>query len=143
MSKNVTVIPPKTGGFGELVKTGGKAALMRLNPTQVIAEYLDYKRKVAEEETKREEIWAKRDVALATLSAQKELIEKYFKERFAERAAGLDKFFDLLDSAIEGKNEKQMELALAGILGILKDSPLKDFETFRESFQKENFLIEI
>ncbi len=143
MSKNVTVIPPKTGGFGELVKTGGKAALMRLNPTQVIAEYLDYKRKVAEEETKREEIWAKRDVALATLSAQKELIEKYFKERFAERAAGLDNFFDLLDSAIESKSEKQVELALAGILGILKDSPLKDFEIFRESFQNENFLIEI
>ena len=53
-----------------------------------------------EEETKRRAIAANRDVLIARITAEKEAILAYFSQRFAERRAALDEFFELLRHAV-------------------------------------------
>ena len=103
----------------------------------------DYFRTIEEEKTKRESISANRDVLIARITAEKEAILAYFSERFAERRAALDEFFELLHCAVDGHDNHQLNVALAGILGILQDNPLDDFETFKHKFQDPDYVIEI
>lgn len=41
---------------------------------------------------------------------------------------------------VDEKNDKAMDAALSGILEVVKDNPLKDFETFRSSRAKGEIL---
>lgn len=108
-----------------------------------ISEIGDYLRALAEEETKRQAIAANRDVLIARITAEKEVILAYFDRRFAERRAALDEFFELLRHAVDSGDNHQLNVALAGILGIIQDNPLDDFETFKQQFQDPNYIFEI
>ena len=103
----------------------------------------DYFRTLTEEETKRQAIAANRDVLIARITAEKATILAYFSERFAERRAALDEFFELLHHAVESKDNHQLNVALAGILGVIQDNPLDDFETFKKQFEDPNYVFEI
>ena len=81
----------------------------------------------------REQIIAQRDIAVRTIEAERDTILEYFKLRFAERRDALCGFFEVLHRGVQEKSDKAMDIALTGILGIIKDSPLKDFEAFRNS----------
>lgn len=100
-------------------------------------------RAMQEEETKRRAIIANRDILIARITAEKEAILSYFSERFAERRAALDEFFELLRHAVDSGNNNQLNAALTGILGIIQDNPLDDFETFKQQFQNPDHIIEI
>ena len=100
-------------------------------------------RAMQEEDTKRQAIIANRDVLIARLTAEKDTILAYFSHRFAERRAALCEFFDLLRHAVDGGDNHQLNVALAGILGIIQDNPLDDFETFKQQFQDLDHIIEI
>ena len=100
-------------------------------------------RVMQEEETKRQAIIANRDVLIARLTAEKETILAYFSHRFAERRAALDEFFELLRHAVDSNDNQQLNAALAGILGIIQDNPLDDFETFKMQFEDPNHVFEI
>ena len=67
----------------------------------------------------------------------------YFERRFSERKEALQNFFLLLTEAVTSKDDKQLEVALAGILGIIKDNPLGDFKVFRENMLNSDYEIEI
>lgn len=108
----------------------GKALASNLNPLEVLKEYFVFKKAEEEEITERQRIRAKRDMAVAAIQAQRELIEKYFEYRFAERSTTLAELFKLLDHAVQNRSENELDAALQGILGVVKDSPLKDFESF-------------
>ena len=103
----------------------------------------DYFRAMQEEETKRQAISANRDVLIARITTEKEAILAYFDQRFAERRAALDEFFELLRHAVDGRDNHQLNVALAGILGIIQDNPLDDFETFKQQFHDPDYVIEI
>ena len=105
-----------------------------------IAEYF---RAMQEHETKRCAITANREVLIARLTAEKETILAYFSHRFAERRAALDEFFELLRHAVDSGDNHQLNVALAGILGVIQDNPLDDFETFKHQFQDPDCVIEI
>ena len=100
-------------------------------------------RAMQEEETKRRAIIANRDVLIARLTAEKDTILAYFSHRFAERGAALYEFFDLLRHAVDDGDNHQLNVALAGILGIIQDNPLDDFETFKQQFHDPDYVIEI
>lgn len=117
------------------------AAQSVIPPT--IAGIADYFRTMQEEETRRQAIIAHRDVLIERITAEKEAILAYFDYRFAERRAALDEFFELLRYAVASGDNHQLTTALAGILGIIQDNPLDDFETFRQQFQDPNYIIEI
>ena len=108
-----------------------------------LAGIADCFRTMQEEETKRQAIIANRDVLIARITAEKEAILAYFGHRFAERRAVLDEFFELLRYAVAGGDNHQLTAALTGILGIIQDNPLDDFETFKQQFQDPNYIIEI
>jgi len=120
-----------------------KSVLRNLNPLEVLHEYFEYKKTLDEQKTTRKNIKAKRDIAIKSIEAQKEILLDYFNKRFSERKDSLDKFFSLLDSAVKEKNEKQLDVALAGILGILKDNPLGDFQAFKENMLMPDYKIEL
>lgn len=102
-----------------------------------------YFRTLEEEETKRQAIAANRDVLVARINAERDAILAYFGHRFAERRAALDEFFELLRHAtIDGDNER-LVAALGGILGIIQQNPLDDFETFKHRLQNPDYVIEI
>lgn len=86
--------------------------------------YLDYKKIVAVEETKREAIKAWRDTRLTESANQREILELFLKEIFKERGAGIDGFFNELDKAIDTDNDSLIEKSIAGILSIVRQSPL-------------------
>ena len=113
------VIPPTISGIAECFRT------------------------MQEEGTKRQAIMANREVLVARLTAEKETILAYFSHRFAERRAALDEFFELLRHAIDSRDNHQLNVALAGILGIIQDNPLDDFETFKQQFHNPDYVIEI
>ena len=108
-----------------------------------LAGIADCFRTMQEEETKRQAIAANRDVLIARITAEKGAILAYFDHRFAERRAALDEFFELLRHAVADGDNHQLTVALTGILGIIQDNPLDDFETFRRRFQDPNYIIDI
>ena len=112
---------------------GGKVLVQNLNPLEVVREYFSYLKTASEHQTERERIAAKRDLAVRLIEAERAMILEYFQQRFAERRDALNSFFAVLHAAVQEKNEHAMDTALSGVLGIIKDSPLKDFEAFRQA----------
>ena len=102
-----------------------------------------YFRALEEEETKRQAIAANHDVLVARINAERDAILAYFGHRFAERHAALDEFFELLRHATANGDNNQLTAALTGILGIIQQNPLDDFETFKRNFQDPNYVVEI
>lgn len=119
---------------------GGKMVVQDLNPLEVVTEYVSLLKTASEQKTERDRIAAKRAVTLKAIKSEKKIILAYFKQRFAERRRALDGLFDTLQSAVKNKDEHTMDTALSGIVGILKDSPLKDFESFRKARENQQII---
>ena len=85
----------------------------------------------------------KRDVLITALNHERDALLAYFKLRFAERRSALNEFYDLLHKAVENENTEQMQVSLAGILGIIKDNPFSDLEEFRAQWGNPEFRIEL
>jgi hypothetical protein len=109
----------------------------------VITEFLDYLKVRETEETKREQIRARRDVLVLALESEKELILKFFERHFDDRKASLEQLFVLLKSATETNNDKQLDAALSGIVTILQQNPLRDLSEFRKNMANPAFQIEL
>lgn len=111
----------------------GKVIIQDLNPLDILEEYISYRKKAEEQKTEREKILAQRDIAIKSIESEKEVILKYFELRFSERKEALSQLFEVLHQAIENKNISTADYILDGILGIIRENPLKDFESFRRS----------
>lgn len=109
----------------------------------VITAGLDYLRVREVEQTKRAYIAAKRDVLLSAITAERDLLQHYFAQRFAERRAALEHLYQALERGIQDHNDRVIDGALGGILDILKDNPLKDLETFRKHWGDPDFIVEL
>ncbi len=95
------------------------------------------------EQTKREEIWSKRDVLILALNNEKDVLLSYFEYRFSERRDSLEQFYNLLHKSVDSGNEIQLQTALTGILGIIQENPLSDFAEFRKNMANPNFTLEL
>jgi len=118
------------------VGTGGKYVVHNLNPLDLLKEFVAWLRIAEEQKTERQRIIAKRDVVVRAIQAERDVILEYFRLRFSERGHALDGMFRVLHKAVEDKNDTAMDAALKGILEVVTDNPLKDFETFRASRAK-------
>lgn len=122
------------------VGAGGKYVVRNLNPLDVLKEYVAWRKIAEEQKTERQRVIAKRDVAVLAIEAERDVLIEYFRLRFSERRHALDGMFTMLHKAVEEKNDKALDAALNGILEVVKDNPLKDFETFRSSRAKGKIL---
>ena len=91
----------------------------------------EYKKIAAQEKTKREVIGAWRDVRLAELKNQQEILRLYLENTFKERRKMIDGLFEALDKGMEAGNIHVIDTAINGIVNIAKDSPLKQVDNLK------------
>jgi hypothetical protein len=116
--------------------------LKEVNPLDVVRVYFEFRNNAEIQISERERIWAERDKALAAIEAERELILVYFSQRFEERKAALEQLFRLLNEGSNSKDAAKIDIALEGILGVVRDSPLKDFDSFGTT-RREGRIIDI
>lgn len=110
---------------------------------EIIKAAVAYMRIHEEESTRRAYIRAQSDGLVAALNYQRDVILAYFEHRFAERRSALDEFYALLRESVDSGDTARLQVALAGILGIIQDNPLGELAEFREKWANPNFAIEL
>ena len=79
----------------------------------------------AEQETKREEIRAERDVAIARIKEMGEMVKVYLEKTFDERSAIFAKQFEAIDAAIRDGNVEMLAVTLNSMNALAASSPFK------------------
>ncbi len=90
--------------------------------------YKDYQRLSLEENTKRVNIQAEKEVAIAKIQAQKDLLKSYLEHTFGERRQVIQETFKTLDKALESNNMDVVSQAMESIQNIVKETPLKQVD---------------
>ncbi|WP_010260683.1 hypothetical protein [Treponema primitia] len=85
----------------------------------------DYAGLVEKGKTRRQEISAKRDVALELIRNERVLLVQYLTKRFGEKAALYTGYFSLLTSALENQDTEIVRSILANILEVYRDDPCR------------------
>ncbi len=109
----------------------------------VIKAAVQYLKEQQAEETQRAYVRAQRDVLVTALHNQRDLPMDYFDKRFAERRSSLEEFYRLLHLAVERRDTEQLQAALGGILGVLRENPLGDLVEFRKNWENPNYSIDL
>ena len=87
-----------------------------------------------EEEAKRVEIRARKEVDLERIRAQKAILENYLENTFSERKAVISGMFMALDKGIEANNNELIQQSLGAIVSIAKESPLAGIQSLVSDF---------
>jgi hypothetical protein len=127
--------------LGEATGSLAKTFLSQLNPLEFVREYSRLSVVAEEQQTERERIKARRDVAVLAIDSERQILADYFDRRFAERRAVLDEMFGVLSQAVESKNDEVIDSALRGIVQVVGDNPLRDLDAFRRS-RRERAMLE-
>ncbi len=90
---------------------------------EVAADTIKY---VSKQETKREEIRAKRDIAIEKINKTSELIRIYLDKTFDERKDIFNKQFEVVDEALRTGNTQMLSLGLNSINQLASQSPFKN-----------------
>ena len=98
----------------------------------------EYKKIAAVEKTKREAISAWKDVRLAELKNQQEILRAYLEYTFKERHQMIDGLFDALDKGLDTNNSDAISLAINGIVSIAKDSPLQQVDNWLSNMKNDD-----
>ena len=121
-----------------------------INPVGTIRDivegYYAYATQVEREVTRREEIWASRDLALAEIDAQRALFMEYILLSFAERAAAFESLFAAIDQGLIAKDSAVIVAAVRGIVDLAQTSPfaaLVDLEETRALLKQKDVVWEI
>lgn len=80
---------------------------------------------VEEQETKREEIKAKRDIAIEKIKIIREAINNYLDKTFDERKEIFSKQFECVDEALKSNNTELLAISLNSINSLATQSPFK------------------
>ena len=83
--------------------------------------------------TRRMGIAAERDVAIANIRAQREVLQDYLARSFDERAENFSRLFDAVDSALETNNMQALALGLDSVVKLAASSPFKDLRSIEET----------
>lgn len=129
MNKIVEYIPR---AMSKGIKVAGK-----VNPLDSInnisSHVLEWKQIKETEQTKREEIKAKRDVLIANIQAERDAFIENLRENYKERTYVYQNLFERLDSALESGQVEVAQLALSGIVEQIKTNPMPSFGEFRQA----------
>lgn len=79
-----------------------------------------------EQETKREEIRAMRDVSIARINALRESVQLYLEKSFDERKDLFNKQFECVNKALESGNVEMLAVSLSAINELAASSPFKN-----------------
>jgi len=134
----------KDDGLGALVKNmSGLPVHVVDGVKDVITNVTDYLVIAEQEETKRTEITAKRDVALASIRSQREAFSELMQYTFQERAAVLQKQFEALDLAMASGNAEIANSSLNAMVSIIQTSPFKNIQDMQQALGNKDFVVRL
>ena len=117
------------------------------SPTQAISvlqtlikTYEEVHRIDESEKTKRKDIERQRQVALAQIGAQKDILIKYLNCSFSERKRVFNKIFRVVDDAISKRDNEQLALGLKTMNEIAASSPfgpLKEIMSTKKALEQK------
>ena len=110
------------------------------NAMQALSEYAQT---MEREKTNRKEIEAKRIAALSIIRTERRLMLQYLNHRFGERRALYDKYFKLIDTALQIDNEEILRIALESIQNIYQDNPSAGIDEFRQHINSMSEVVHI
>ncbi len=113
------------GGFTDPKAVAGAVTAL----VEVATDTVKY---VADQETKQEEIRAKRDVAIAQINATSACIKEYLDKTFDERSAIFAKQFECVDAALREGNTEMLALTLNSINSLAASSPFKNLSDINQ-----------
>ncbi len=93
--------------------------------TQLVSAWREYKITKEVETTKRVQIAAWRDATITRLDYQRELLEDYLKNTFAERRTVIEGMFNKLDQGIAKGDNQLISMAMQSIISTVQTSPLQ------------------
>ena len=108
---------------GQLVKQAAPAQVAG-SLSDLVNAWKDYQTTREVETTKRTQIAADRDVRLAAIHAQAEVVHRLIDKTFDERSNNFDKFFNLLEKGFAANDDRQINAALTMIVEQVKVSPM-------------------
>ncbi len=94
------------------------------NFTATFTAYLEYKKNLETEITRRSAISNWKDVEITKLQNQKAILEAYLTEIFRERSQIIKNLFSMIEQGIENDNNYLIDKGVTGIISIAKESPL-------------------
>ena len=95
------------------------------------------------ETSNRNEIERKRIAALSIIRTERRLMIQYLNHRFGERSALYDKYFKLIDTALQIENEEILRVALESIQNIYQDNPCAGVDEFKNQFDAMSEVVRI
>lgn len=104
-------------------------------------EVINYMTVAQQEKTKRTDIVAQRDVSLEHIRAQRDVIMQMMHYTYAERAAAINKSFEVLDRALETGNVDLAVQSMNTMVDIVKSSPLKTLGEVHVALQSGKFTL--
>lgn len=87
----------------------------------------------AVQETKRNEITAKRDILIAHIEKEKAILLDYLEKSFDERKENFAKLFSMADQALASQNNERLALILNSINFIAAESPFKALHSINDT----------
>jgi hypothetical protein len=101
----------------------------------VLQSVTEYARTMEHEKSSRADIERKRKTALTVIRSERRVMIEYLSHRFGERRTLYERYFQLVDTALEQQNEEITRLALESVLNVYQDSPCAGLEEFRQQFE--------
>ncbi|AUN14342.1 MAG: hypothetical protein E7E58_08980 [Paeniclostridium sordellii] len=104
----------------------------------VIESKRDYEKTKEEEKTKRLAIEKSTEIYLAKIKSNQEKVENISKDIFNERKKVIDRGFEVLERALDEDKDSVAIAAINGISDIVKESPLKNFDSISNALQNDD-----
>ena len=103
----------------------------------------EYAKTLEQEKTNRANVERKRKSALSVIRSEREIMLDYLTSRFGERNELFDRWFSLIDTAIQLNNDEILRIALESIQNIYQDNPCGGLDEFRQQFETMSKVIHI
>jgi hypothetical protein len=110
---------------------------------ELVREVVAYLKFAEQEKTTRADITAKRDIALASIQANRDLMTLFMERTFQERAAVLRTQFAALDHAMARGNDAQVHAALNSLVSVVQSSPFRSIQEMQNALSQEGHVIRL
>jgi hypothetical protein len=109
----------------------------------VVKDVTDYLKVSEIENTKRTEIISRRDVALASIQSNREILKDLIKHTFDERAMVIKSQIDALEIALKNDNFNLASISLQSMITVVQSSPFKTIDEMSMSLRDSNFILKL
>ena len=112
-------------------KAAGKVinTFKNVNPIVVLSEitheYIEYKKILQQERTKREHIETWKEINLKAIEAKQDIFIKYLELSFDERKNNFKRLFKILDTAVKKEDIQTIANTLDAIVKLAQENPFK------------------